>query len=608
MKVFILLFLACPLFAQTDWPSYAHDAGGQKYSPLTQIDTSSVAKLKLVWRYDGNGGLGQATPIVAGGLMYYSAGNTVSALEPESGKVVWTYRLSAGAPRRGITYWAGDKQNQARIIVIADDARMIALNLTTGVPIPGFGNEGSVDLKAGVADKFPKMKYQVTSPAGLYKNLLITGSSGAEFYAKGPLQDIRAWDVRTGKLVWSFHLNPHPGEVGNETWPEGAWMDAASPSAWGAVSVDEARGLVFLPVGQASPVWDGTQRPGSNLFSSSVVALEAATGKRRWHFQMVHHDIWDLDTSVIPALMDVTQNGRKIPAVVAVSKSALMFFLKRETGEPIYPVEERPVPQSSVPGEKTAATQPFPVKPPPLARQSIAPNEIFNAEPEHAQFCRNLVEKIGGIHNLGPYTPLSEKEYRINFPGQDGGTNVGGVSIDPKLGYVFVNTKDEGEMGILAKPGDANDLANPAQRARPADPRPDIYDLASPVQGRRFSDRSKELPCQTPPWAHLTAVNANTGEIAWQVVLGSMDEMEAKGVHDTGAIGIGSSMATAGGLVFIGATADKRFRAFESRTGKVLWETKLPAEGSSIPITYMGRDGKQYVAISGGGLNVFALE
>jgi glucose dehydrogenase len=260
MKFFLLPLLGLPLFAQTDWPSYAHDPGGQRFSPLNQINTSNVAKLELAWRY-GTGGSRQATSIVAGGLLYYSAGNTVSALEPETGKVLWTYRLGAAAPRRGLTYWSGDKQNQARIIVIAGDARMIALNATTGIPIPGFGNVGSVNLKAGVADKFPKLTYEVTSPAGLYKNLLITGSSGTEFYSKGPLQDVRAWDVRTGKLAWSFHLNPHPGEVGNDTWPEGAWMDAASPSSWAAVSVDEGRGLVFLPIGQPSPSWYGAQRP-----------------------------------------------------------------------------------------------------------------------------------------------------------------------------------------------------------------------------------------------------------------------------------------------------------------------------------------------------------
>jgi glucose dehydrogenase len=287
-----------------------------------------------------------------------------------------------------------------------------------------------------------------------------------------------------------------------------------------------------------------------------------------------------------------------------------MFILKRETGEPVYGVEERPVPQSPVPGEKTAATQPFPLKPPPLSRQRIGPDEIFNAEPEHAKFCRDLVEKMRGIHNLGPYTPFSDREYRINFPGQDGGVNVGGVSIDPKLGYVFVNTQDEGEMGILAKPGDPAFLSDPVQR-RPAEPQPDMYDFSSPVQGRRFSNTSnpsKRMPCQNPPWAHLTAVNGNTGEIAWKVVLGSMDELEAKGVHNTGALGRGGPTATAGGLVFIGATSDHRFRAFDSRTGKMLWETRLPDEGSSIPVTYMGRDGKQYVAISSAGLSVFALE
>jgi quinoprotein glucose dehydrogenase len=294
--------------------------------------------------------------------------------------------------------------------------------------------------------------------------------------------------------------------------------------------------------------------------------------------------------------MDIVRDGKKVPVVVAISKPSLMFFLNRDTGESIYPVEERPVPQSDVPGEESSATQPFPVKPPPLARLGIRPDEIFTGEPEHEKFCRDLVAKIGGLHNEGPYTPYSSKEIRVLFPGQQGGANYGGVSIDPKLGYVFVNTRDVAGMGRLDKTPEGDKVA---------------YRRFSPLGAgsfySRFWDPATQLPCQQPPWAHLSAVNANTGEIAWRVPLGTSDELEAKGIHNTGAFGQGGSITTAGGLVFIAGTIDKRFRAFDSRTGKMLWEAKLDSEGHTSPMTYLGRNGKQYVVIVSSGLNAFAL-
>jgi len=284
--------------------------------------------------------------------------------------------------------------------------------------------------------------------------------------------------------------------------------------------------------------------------------------------------------------------------VVAVSKASLMFFLNRETGKSIYPVEERPVPQSDTPGEHSWPTQPFPLKPPPLARLSIKPDEVFTGEPDHEKFCRDLVEKIGGIHNLGPYTPYSSKEYRIIFSGQQGGPNYGGVSVDPSLNYVFVNTRDVAGLGRLDKQDEKDVVA---------------YRRSTPLPGRgtfysRFWDPSNQMPCQQPPWAHLTAVNANTGDFAWSVPLGTNDELEAKGMHNTGAFGQGGSIATAGGLVFIAGTNDSRFRAFDSRTGKLLWETKLDAEGHTNPMTYVGKNGKQFVVIVSSGVNAFALE
>jgi quinoprotein glucose dehydrogenase len=312
---------------------------------------------------------------------------------------------------------------------------------------------------------------------------------------------------------------------------------------------------------------------------------------------LTHHDVWDYDAEAAPTLMEVTRDGKKIPVVVAVSKPGLMFFLDRETGKSIYPVEERPVPQSDVPGEQTSPTQPFPAKPPALARTSMRPDEIFTGEPEHEKFCRDLAAKIGGVHNLGPYTPYSSSEIRIIFPGQQGGPNYGGVSVDPKLGYVFVNSRNVAGMGRLDKSKEGDQVAY--RRFSP---------LGTGSVNARFWNPATQWPCQQPPWAELMAVNGNTGDIVWRVPLGTTDELEAKGVHNTGAFGQGGSIATAGGLVFIAGTIDKRFRAFDSRTGKLLWESRLDADGHTNPMTYQGRNGKQYVVIVSSGVNAFSLE
>jgi glucose dehydrogenase len=599
------------LYPQADWPAYGHDPGGQRYSPLSKINTTTISKLRPAWQYDidpGNVNLDAATrfltsteavPIMVGGLLYTpTLHHSIVALQPETGKEIWKYDLgkAAGAPLRGVTYWRGDSQAPPQILAGTSDGRLIALNAKTGKLVPGFGKEGTVDLRAGVTDKFPTAPYHMSSPGAIYRNLIITGAQGKEDDPDGPAMDVRAWDLHTGKLVWTFHTIPHPGEPGYETWPKDNWITAGSPANWGAATLDAERGLIFLPVGQPAAQYYGGARHGQNLYSCSIVALDANTGKLRWSFQMTHHDLWDYDAEAAPSLMEVVHDGKKIPVVVAVSKPGLMFFLDRETGKSIYPVEERPVPQSEVPGEQTWPTQPFPTKPLPLARQSMKPDEIFTGEPKHEKFCRDLVDKIGGIHNEGPYTPYSSKEFRIIFPGQQGGPNYGGVSIDPRLGYVFVNVRNVAGMGRM-DPSKAGDEV--------------AYRRFSPLGpgsvNARFWDPSNQLPCQQPPWAELMAVAANTGDIAWRVPLGKSNEMEASGIRNTGAFGQGGSIATAGGLVFIAGTNDKRFRAFESRTGKLLWETKLDAEGHTNPMTYVGRNGKQYVVIMSSGVNAFTL-
>lgn len=596
---------------QRDWSAFGRDEGGQRYSPLAEINTQNVGRLKLAWQYGIDKSspsaaarvipATEAVPIVIGNVLFTpTAQHTVVALEADTGKEIWKYELGkASGAIRGVSFWPGDAQLPPEILAGTSDGQLIAINAATGKLAPAFGNEGVVDLRAGVADKFPKMHYSMSSPGAIYRNLIITGSRSQEDNQDGPAQDLRAWDVRTGKLVWTFHPLPHPGEAGYETWPKDAWEHVGSPGNWGLITVDSERGLVFVPFGQPAPQYYGGGRVGQNLYASSIVALEANTGKLKWYFQITHHDLWDLDAEAAPALIDVVQNGRKIPAIVAVSKASLMFFLERDTGKSIYPVEERPVPKSDVPGEQSSPTQPFPVKPPPLARLSIKPDEIFTGEPEHEKFCRDLVEKIGGIHNYGPYTPYSTQEYRVIFSGQQGGPNYGGVSVDPALGFVFVNTRDVAGLGRLEKSAEDDVVA---------------YRRTSPLTGgrgtfySRFWDPSNQLPCQTPPWAHLMAVNANTGDIAWKVPLGTSDELEAKGIHNTGAFGQGGSIATAGGLLFIAGTIDARFRSFDSKTGKLLWETRLDTEGHTNPMTYLGSNGKQYVVIVSSGVNAFALE
>jgi quinoprotein glucose dehydrogenase len=612
MKFYLICLcaaLAVPsLRAQGDWPAYGFDQSGQRHSPLAQIDTRNVSKLKLAWQYgvtpDSHNPdnpvlpATEAVPIEIDGMLYTpTVQHTIVALEPESGEEIWKYDLGkASGTLRGVAYWQGDKDNPSRILAGTSSGQLIALNAKTGKLVPGFGTGGMVDLKTGVSGKFPGTPYHMSSPGVIYKTLIITGAQGKEDDPDGPAMDVRAWDVRTGKLVWTFHTIPHPGEPGYETWPKDNWITAGSPANWGTATVDVERGLIFLPIGQPAPQYYGGSRHGQNLFSSSIVALDANSGKVRWYFQLTHHDLWDYDAEAAPSLMEITRSGTKIPVVVAISKPGLMFFLDRETGISVYPYEERPVPQSDVPGEETWPTQPFPLKPPPLARMGMKPDEVFTGETEHEKFCRDLVAQIGGIHNLGPYTPYSSKEIRVIFPGQQGGPNYGGFSVDQELGYVILNSRNVAGMGRLDKTAEGDQVA--FRRFSP---------LGKGSFNARFWDPDTQLPCQQPPWAELMAVNGNTGDVAWRIPLGTSDELEAKGIHNTGSFGQGGPITTAGGLVFIAGTIDKRFRAFESRTGKLLWETKLDSEGHTNPMTYMGRNGKQYIVIVSSGVNAFAL-
>ena len=576
-------FLLCAQDA-SEWPTYGRDPGGTKYSPLDQINARNVSNLVRAWSYHTGepGATWENTPIVVGNVMYFATQkNRVVALEPETGKELWTYDPKSTRPseHRGVSYWPGDSKTRPRVI-LATEGRLIALDARSGKPAPEFGDNGEVNLKTGVADNYPNAHYAITSPPAIYKGLIILGPSTPETPSKGPSGDPRAFDAKSGKLVWRFHAVPQPGEPGNETWGPDGWKDRGGPSAWGAMTIDNARGLVFIPMGNPADSFYGGDRKGQNLYANSVVALDAATGKLRWYFQTVHHDLFDFDMAAPPALIEATANGKRVPAVAEFSKSGLLYVLDRLTGKPIWGVEERPVPQSDVPGEETWPTQPFPLKPPPLTRLSMTRDEVSNISPEAHAYC---LEQFDKLKSLGPFTPFSINETRLLFPSSMGGADWAGVAFDPKLGFIFANASDLGQTGkmVAAAPGSPMPFRNQGGYAR-------------------FVDKDG-YPCNKPPWGELSAVDTHTGDVVWRIPLGSYDELEAKGLKNTGAINLGGAIARAGGLVFIAATADGKFRAFESRTGRELWVTKLDTVGNATPITYRGRNGKQYVVIVAGG-------
>ncbi|RAK51973.1 pyrroloquinoline quinone-dependent dehydrogenase [Phenylobacterium soli] len=618
---------APPAVKGGDWPTYGHDPGGMRFSPLSQINAGNVGALKPAWIYhmkpatpaaaasqpsaaeiaqraaEGAGpapapaaapagrrrfpprpASSEATPLVVGGLMYVTTPyKRVVALEPETGKEVWAYEVKTQgqASLRGVEYWPGDASHPAEILFGTRDGFLIALDARTGHPVTGFGKDGVLDLKTPeVMQGYLDASYGMTSPPIVYRNLVITGAANQEFPAHGAAGDVRAWDVRTGKLVWTFHSVAQPGEPGHETWEGDSWKGRSGTNVWGFMTVDAKRGIAYLPFG--APTWDryGGDRKGANLYGTALVAVDANTGKHLWHFQVVHHDIWDKDLEAPPALIDVKVKGKTVPAVALVSKSGLFFLFDRVSGKPIYPIEERPVPAAEGSDEAAWPTQPFPVVTPPYARQSFQLSDVATVTPELEAYCRKLVVD-NQLQGGGPYLPTGISHPIVQFPGYQGGANWGGGSFDPKLGYFFVNSNDFGQIAQNTVSADGAQTAD------------------NPVLGRFWQPQTR-LPCQQPPWGALTAIDVNTGKIAWTTPLGVSDNLPA-GLQKTGRPNVGGSIATAGGLVFIAATDDARFRAFDARTGKELWTWRLGAAGHATPITYLGKDGKQYVAVVGTG-------
>jgi quinoprotein glucose dehydrogenase len=569
-----------------DWPTYNRDLAGTRYSPLTQITPGNVSSLREVWSYRLRPGkpvpaidkpassfemFQEVTPIVVNGVMYLPSGNRVVALAPDTGKEIWSYELSEGlASFRGVAYWPGDGRIAPRIF-FTSLKKLIALRADSGALDTSFGNGGHLDLEIAYSGV----------PA-LYKNVLIMGSN---FFGPGERHiglhlekamgvngSVHAYDARTGQKVWDFHTIPLPGEVGHETWLSDAWQGRTGNNVWAfTMTIDTQRGLVYMPVSGPGMNYYGGDRPGNNLFSNTTVALDAETGTLKWYFQNIRHELWDYNLPPAPGLIDIRRNGTIIPALAQVGKSGFMFILKRENGTPIFGVDERPQARADVPGEWYPASQPIPKKPGPLSRVSMTRDDLVRPEdttPAHAEACRALWDRMK-FRNDGPYTPWN---YRPNggppsliFPGMTGGVNWGGTATDPELGYIFVNAKDEPSTGWIAP--------NPRYNEQTRDTEfPYAYQSGGAVsaEARDANGRSLgTLPCFRPPWATLMAVNAATGEFVWRVPLGINDSMP-EGKKNVGSPGYGGPMVTAGGLVFIGATRDRRFRAFDSRTGRLV--------------------------------------
>jgi quinoprotein glucose dehydrogenase len=607
---FLAFGQSAPSTARYEWRAYGNDPGGMRYSSLNQINRGNVTQLQRAWTYHtGEMALGlvkpgsrvasfQSTPLVVDGVLYLSTpSNRVMAVDAETGAEIWQFDPQAGTGKRrfqshrGVAYWEGpsSRGNEKRILFGTFDARLIALDAATGKPCPDFGNAGEVDLQQGVAENWPRSNYGVTSPPAIYRNLVIMGAQVPEGPSKGPSGDVRAFDVRTGKLVWRFHTIPRPGEPGHDTWEGDSWQERTGVNVWSIMTVDVERGMIFLPIGSAAYDFYGADRKGKNLYANSLVALNASTGKLIWQYQMVHHDIWDYDLPAHPNLITVRHNGRTIPAVAQVTKMGLVFVLDRRTGKPLFPVKETIVQQSKVPGEATWPTQPLPVKPPALARyQPLTREEISKVTPESNKYCTELFNQVvsGGL-----YTPAG-LDLTLWFPGTLGGATWSGASFDPNTGYLYVNVNEIGAIGAMKPEGAGAETT---------------YRRTSPWGAyARFWDQN-EYPCQQPPWGTLNAVNLNTGEIAWRVPLGVVDELAAKGAPPTGTPNLGGSIVTAGGLVFIGGANDSRFRAFDAQTGKELWTAKLDASGHATPITFQSRkSGRQFVIIAAGGGGYFS--
>ncbi len=674
MKRILLFLFGGLLCAQTHttWSDYGGGADSAQYSALTQINRSNVNQLQIAWTYQtGDANKYLFNPVVVGNVMYVLAkNNSLVALDAVTGKELWVHATDPKTTlltNRGINYWES-KDRADRRLLFAGNNQLQALDAQTGKPILSFGKNGCVDLREGLGRNPNNLALvQSTTPGRIFENLIILGSATNQEYESAP-GDIRAYDVRTGQLAWTFHTVPHAGEFGYDSWPKDAWKTVGGANAWSELTVDEKRGIVYVPTGSPKYNFYGANRKGANLFGDCLLALDARTGNRIWHFQMIHHDIWDYDNATAPKLLTLKHNGKMVDAVVQVGKEGFVWVFNRETGEPLWPIEERPVPKSDMPGEETWPTQPFPLKPPPFARQSFTAKDLSPFIDDPAERAR-LRDRIESARNEGLFTPPGLRN-TIEMPGNNGGANFGGAAVDPQNGALYVVSKDLPAMLKLElsenKQGSAGDT--PAQKGQlvfasncrschgadragqpPAVPSlvdvmsrlapdqirlvvqhgqnsmpafPSLTDadldallsyLAHPVDlpalkeaastniadaryksGFGFMFTSSGLPAIAPPWTTLTAYDLNEGIIKWQIPLGEVPELAAKGFKDTGShfpkVG---PVVTAGGLIFAG-TRDRLVRALDSSSGKTLWEAELPAALEGMPAVYQV-NGREYI-------------
>ena len=647
-----------------NWAVYGGSPEYLHYSPLGQISRSNVKQLHIAWTYDSGeqGGL-QTTPLVVDGVLYgITPTQKIFAVDAATGKELWKFDsgIKGMQPDRGLAYWS-EKEDKRILVGVMNF--LYALDAKTGRPIPSFGTDGRVDLQENLGREPRFQSIALTSPGIVYKDLIIVGGRNPETLPAPP-GDIRAYDVRSGKSRWSFHTIPHPGEFGYDTWPKDAWKTSGAANNWAGMSLDSQRGIVYVPTGSAAFDFYGGDRIGDDLFANCLIALNAETGQRIWHFQAVRHDLWDRDFPSAPVLVTLKHDGKPVDAVVQTSKQGFLFTFDRVTGKPLVPIAYRKYPPSTLPGEVASSEQGLPTSPAPYARQMLTEDMLTTRTPEAHRWA---VDRFRASIHEGQFVPFRVGTETIVFPGFDGAAEWGGPAVDPDTNIIYINSnemawtaslfEDKGERGAkaiylsqcavchgenlrgappeipsLAAIGDRRNPADIAATVRGGEGRmpgfPNLYEdqlnglveflltgentelssSAAPLPGmkyrltgyRRFLDPDG-YPAIAPPWGTLNAIDLNTGEYKWKINFGEYPELAPKGMKNTGSENYGGPIVTAGGLVLIGATNyDKKFHAFDKSTGELLWETTLPYAGNATPITY-SVNGRQYVVIAAGG-------